>query len=85
LPAEKVAEIACEQLLGFHQTGAPVDEHMADQLLLPAALAAQESQYRVAEITTHLTTNAWAISHFGLARVTVDEADQMVAIAPLSS
>jgi RNA 3'-terminal phosphate cyclase (ATP) len=85
LPAEKVAEIACGQLLGFHQTGAPVDEHMADQLLLPAALAAQESQYRVAEISTHLTTNAWAISHFGLARVTVDEADNGVTIAPLSS
>ncbi|WP_250122084.1 RNA 3'-terminal phosphate cyclase [Chroococcidiopsis sp. CCMEE 29] len=85
LPAEKVAEIACEQLLRFHRTGAPVDEHMADQLLLPAALAAQESQYRVAEISTHLTTNAWAISHFGLARVTVDEADKVVASAPLSS
>lgn len=85
LPAEKVAEIACEQLLRFHRTGAPVDEHMADQLLLPAALAAQKSQYRVAEISTHLTTNAWAISHFGLARVTVDEADKVVAIAPLSS
>jgi len=83
LPAEKVAEIACEELLDFHQTGAPIDIHLADQLLLPAALASQESQYRVAEITTHLTTNAWVIEQFGLARVTVDEVDKVVAVAPL--
>lgn len=85
LPAEKVAEMACEELLDFHKTGAPVDIHLADQLLLPAALASQESQYRVAEITTHLTTNAWVIEQFGLARVTVDEIDKVVAVAPLIS
>ncbi len=84
LPAEKVAEMACEELLDFHKTGAPVDIHLADQLLLPAALASKESQYRVAEITTHLTTNAWVISQFGVARVTVDEVEEVVAVAPLS-
>jgi RNA 3'-terminal phosphate cyclase (ATP) len=85
LPAEKVAEMACEELLDFHKTGAPVDVHLADQLLLPAALASETSQYRVAEISTHLTTNAWVIEQFGLARVTVDEADKMVAIRSGSS
>ena len=50
LPAEKVAEIACEESQ-FHHTGAPVDVHLADQLLLPAALASEKSQYRVAEIS----------------------------------
>lgn len=82
LPAEKVAQLACEELLQFHNTGAPVDEHLADQLLLPAALAKNESQYKVAEISTHLTTNAWVIEQFGLAKVTVDEAEKIVAIAP---
>jgi RNA 3'-terminal phosphate cyclase (ATP) len=86
LPAEKVAQMACEELLDFHKTGAPVDVHLADQLLLPAALASEASQYRVAEISTHLTTNAWVIyEQFRLARVTVDEADKVVAIAPLMS
>lgn len=84
LPADKVAQMACEELLKFHQTGAPVDEHLADQLLLPAALACQNSVYRVAEITQHLTTNAWVIEQFGLARVTVDEVEKMVAVEPLS-
>lgn len=82
LPAEKVAEMACEELLDFHKTGAPVDIHLADQLLLPAALASEESQYRVAEISTHLTTNAWVIKQFGLAQVTVDEVEEVVAVAP---
>ena len=82
LPAEKVAEMACEELLDFHKTGAPVDLHLADQLLLPAALASRESQYRVAEITTHLTTNAWVIEQFRLAQVTLDEDEEVVAVAP---
>ena len=81
-PAEKVAEMACEELLDFHKTGAPVDLHLADQLLLPAALASRESQYRVAEITTHLTTNAWVIEQFRLAQVTLDEVEEVVAVAP---
>lgn len=82
LPAEKVAEMACEELLDFHKTGAPVDVHLADQLLLPAALASEDSQYRFAEITTHLTTNAWVIEQFGLAQIIVDEVEEVVAVAP---
>lgn len=73
LTSEKVAEIACEEFLKFHQTSAPIDEHLADQLLLPAVLAAEASQYRVAEVTLHLTTNAWVIEQFGLARVDIDD------------
>jgi RNA 3'-terminal phosphate cyclase (ATP) len=82
LPAEKVAQLACEELLQFHNTDAPVDEHLADQLLLPAALATNESQYKAAEISTHLTTNAWVIEQFGLAKVAVDEIEKVVTIAP---
>ena len=83
LPAEKVAEMACEELLDFHATGAPVDVHLADQLLLPLALASEASQYRVAEISLHLTTNAWVIEKFGLAKITIDEVEKVVEIAPM--
>jgi RNA 3'-terminal phosphate cyclase (ATP) len=83
LSAETVAEIACQQLLEFHHTGAPVDEHLGDQLLLPAALAKEVSQYRVAKISTHLTTNAVIIEQFGLAQITVNQAENLVMIAPL--
>ncbi|MBW4618838.1 MAG: RNA 3'-terminal phosphate cyclase [Cyanosarcina radialis HA8281-LM2] len=83
LPAEEVAEIACREFFDFDRSGAPVDVHLADQLLLPAALATSSSQYRVAEISSHLTTNAWVIEQFGLAKIDIDEADLEVAIAPV--
>ncbi|NMG18651.1 RNA 3'-terminal phosphate cyclase [Brasilonema bromeliae] len=83
LAAEKVADMVCEELLKFHQTGAPVDEHLGDQLLLPAALASTKSEYRVAEVSQHLTTNAWVIEKFGLARVMVDEVEKRVIVEPL--
>ncbi|MBD1912087.1 MULTISPECIES: RNA 3'-terminal phosphate cyclase [unclassified Leptolyngbya] len=82
LPAEEVAAIATQELLAFHENGAPVDVHLADQLLLPAALASQPSQYRVAEVSTHLTTNAWVIEQFGLAKVAIDESTQLVTVTP---
>ncbi|MBD2519565.1 RNA 3'-phosphate cyclase [Nostoc sp. FACHB-973] len=83
LSAETVAEIACQQLLEFHHTGAPVDEHLADQLLLPAALASQESHYRVAQVSSHLTTNAGVIQQFGLAQIAIDEAENSVSVMHL--
>lgn len=83
VPAEKVAEKAVEELLDFHRSGAPVDVHLADQLLLPAALASENSQYRAAEISLHLKTNAWVIEKFGLARIRIDEGEKVVEIAPL--
>lgn len=63
-PAEVVAEEALGALTIFLETGAPVDEHLADQLILPAALAAGETRYRTSRITRHLLTNLWVIRHF---------------------
>lgn len=85
VPAESVAEMAAEELLNFHATGMPVDQFLADQLLLPSALASEASQYRAAEISLHLTTNAWAIAQFGLARIEIDEDTQLVTIAPVAT
>jgi RNA 3'-terminal phosphate cyclase (ATP) len=83
VPAERVAEIATEELLEFDANGAPVDQFLADQLLLPTALASEASQYRVAEISTHLTTNAWAIAQFGRALIEIDKDNQLVTVAPV--
>ncbi len=82
LTSEKVAEIVCGDLLKFHHTGAPVDEHLADQLLLPMALAGSESQYHVARLSRHLITNAAVIEQFGLAQVRIDEAEKRVLVRP---
>jgi RNA 3'-terminal phosphate cyclase (ATP) len=64
LPAERVAEAACEDLLVHHRSGAAVDPHMADQLVLPMALAEGESRLTTSEITQHLLTNVWVVRHF---------------------
>jgi len=82
LAAEKVAEIAVEQLLDFHGCGAPVDDFLADQLLLPAALTTETSEYRVSEVSTHLTTNAWVIEQFGLAKIAIAPDTKIVTVSP---
>ena len=63
-PAEKVADEAVEALLETLHARAAVDPHLADQLLLPLALAAGASAFTTARITRHLLTNAQVISEF---------------------
>jgi len=85
LAAERVAELAVQDLLGFQTQDAPVDVHLADQLLLPAALADKPSQYRTAQISTHLTTNAWVIEQFGLAEIAIDSDTCTVTVTPVTN
>lgn len=64
LPAERVAEAACSDLLTHHRAGASVDPYLADQLVLPMALANGDSSLSTSEITRHLRTNAWVVRQF---------------------
>jgi len=57
LPSEQVAAAACEDLLAHHHTGAPADPHLADQLVLPMALARGTSQVVTSAVSDHLLTN----------------------------
>ena len=57
-PAEKVANEACKALLFDIDSGASVDSHLADQLLLYAALSYGKSSFSTSRFTDHLTTNA---------------------------
>lgn len=68
-PAEQVAEEACFALLQHHRSGAALEQHLADQLILPAALCRGESVFSVERISPHLVTNAWVVERFGLARI----------------
>jgi len=64
-PAELVADEAVQQFEAFWQTRPlGVDEHSADQLLMPLAFAEGSSQFRIAKMTSHLRTNADIIGHF---------------------
>jgi len=72
LPSEEVAEHAVAKLLDHHATGAALDEHLADQILLPLAFADGPSAFSCRRVTRHLESNAWVIARFGLARVAIE-------------
>lgn len=57
-PAEEVANEAVRELEVFLGTGAAVEPHLADQLVLPLSLAKKASTYTVSAVTAHLLSNA---------------------------
>ena len=56
--AEKVADEACSSFIEETGSGASVDSHLADQLLVYAALADGKSSFSAPKPTAHLETNA---------------------------
>lgn len=62
--AEKVAGEAMHNFKEFHESGACIDEHAADQLLLFAALANGTTKIRIPRVTPHLETNARVVKSF---------------------
>ena len=71
-PSEAVADAAIAAFLEHHASGAAVELHLADQLLLPMALATGASTFTVATPTGHLLTNAWTIGQFGVANIAIE-------------
>jgi len=64
-PAEMVAHEAADQAEEYLNASPPaVDEHSADQLLLPLAVAQGPSEFHVARISSHLMTNASVVRQF---------------------
>lgn len=62
-PAEEVAKSAIEAATAWLEADVPVDEHLADQLLIPLALAGGGS-FRTTKPSLHTTTNAEVIQRF---------------------
>ncbi len=81
LPAERVAEAACQDLIKYYQgNDAPVDQYLADQLVVPLSIAAGESHFTASRISKHLRTNMWVVEQFNLARFQVK--GQTVTVHP---
>ncbi|MDQ2688461.1 MAG: RNA 3'-terminal phosphate cyclase, partial [Armatimonadota bacterium] len=72
-PMEAVAGEACGALREWLNTGAACEEHLADQLVLPAALASGTSRWTTARVTEHLRTVLWVVPQFLDVRVTLTE------------
>jgi len=73
-PSEQVAEEAAGALLAHHASGAALDRHLGDQILLPLCFTDGSFRFSVEAITPHLETNAWVIERFGVARVVTERA-----------
>ena len=63
--SEAIGTFVANTFLQDVRSGATVDRHLADQLVLFAALAHGTSRYIVRRETEHLTTNLWLIGQFG--------------------
>ena len=63
-PAERVADEAVEAYLAFRASGAAVDRHLSDQMLIYLALAKGPSRFTTEAVTSHLLTNIWVIEQF---------------------
>ncbi|MBI3599595.1 MAG: hypothetical protein HY097_03005 [Nitrospinae bacterium] len=62
--AEKVAEEACQDFFQYLDSGAAIDEHLADQIIPYIALTKGTSIFTVSKVSQHLLTNIWAVKQF---------------------
>jgi RNA 3'-terminal phosphate cyclase (ATP) len=82
-PSEAVADEAVAAFREHHASKAAVERHLADQLLLPLALAAGASTFTTPQSTSHLMTNAWTVGQFGIADISItEETSCVVRIEP---
>jgi RNA 3'-terminal phosphate cyclase (ATP) len=61
--AEAVAEKVAAEARGWLESGAPVGEHLADQLVIPLAMAGRGA-YRIGPPSPHLVTNLAVVLRF---------------------
>src|SRR5439155_11081692 len=89
-PAEQVGEDAAAQLGTFMEGAGALDPHLADQIIVPAALLAAgllgdsrpgRTRFTTPEVTGHLTTNAEVLRRFlPQIRISVDAEKGEVAV-----
>lgn len=83
-PMEQVADEACRGFLDWWKSGASCDEHLADQLVLPAALAAGESRWTIPTVTEHLRTVVWVTRQFLPIETTITDRPDGTSLVTLS-
>ena len=73
-PAERVADEALDALEQFLATDGAIDQYLADQLILPLALATGVSQLHTSCVTQHLITNCDVVRRFLPVEIHIDGA-----------
>jgi RNA 3'-terminal phosphate cyclase (ATP) len=64
--SEAIGRFVAATFLEDLATGATVDRHITDQLVLFAALAQGTSRYLIPRLTEHLESNLWLVAQFGV-------------------
>lgn len=89
-PAEQVGQEAARQVAAFMESAGALEEHVGDQILLPAALLAAgrlgeakpgTTRYTTSVVTAHLTTNAQVLERFLPVKISVSPGGE-VEVAP---
>jgi RNA 3'-terminal phosphate cyclase (ATP) len=75
-PAEEVAKLAVAAAKVWLEANVPVDEHLADQLLIPMVLAGGGS-FRTTKLSLHTTTNADVIQRFLPVPIRVEQESEL--------
>jgi RNA 3'-terminal phosphate cyclase (ATP) len=70
--AEVVGEEAADDFLRYYSTGAALDPHMSDQIVLYLSACKEESAFSTSSVTEHLITNLWVIGLFHEYRYSVE-------------
>ncbi|MFV5215029.1 RNA 3'-terminal phosphate cyclase [Azonexus caeni] len=83
VPSETVADRAAREARLFRDSGATVGEYLADQLLLPMALAGQGC-FTTPVLSSHLRTNCRVIESFLAVRFAFEESGQFARVSLLS-
>jgi RNA 3'-terminal phosphate cyclase (ATP) len=63
-PAEKVGKQVAHLFLNEYRSGAPIDMHLGDIIVMPLFLAEGESKFRVSSVTQHMLTDLHVASLF---------------------
>lgn len=81
LPAERVGEIAAQDLVDEIDSGAAIDPHAADQIIPFMFLAEGSSRFTTSELTLHARTNLHVAGSFLRREVATEESGGLVRVS----
>jgi RNA 3'-terminal phosphate cyclase len=85
VPAERFGAEAAAELRGDLVSGAALDTHAADQLLVHLALAGAGSRFTTRAITSHASTAMWLIERFLPVRFEVDRQSSLATVSVVAA
>lgn len=81
-PSEQVAAEAVDDCLAFHRSGAVLERHLTDQMILPLALSGLTGPFQAQALSRHTITNIWVVEQFLGPLAEVDQKRKLIYFAP---